>query len=100
MQQCPGSQAIELSVPSRPLRSFGGELVVLRPKLSMFGKFFGACLETLWRSERRAFYIGSLGAKIIVGKVFWVKLVEILVAFPSPTSFMLTSFGGYFLLMI
>jgi hypothetical protein len=38
--------------------AFGGrELVVLRTKPSMFGKFGVACLEVVWRLERGSFYL-------------------------------------------
>ena len=43
-----------------------GELVVLHIKLSMFDEVFGACLESVWKFERRTFYIGSLEAKLIL----------------------------------
>ena len=33
----------------------GGKLVVLHMQLFMFGEVFSACLESVWRFERRTF---------------------------------------------
>ena len=58
-------------------RSFGQELVVFHIKLSMFSKFFGARLESVWRFEQRSFYIDSLGAKLILAPLGMPKGVNL-----------------------
>jgi len=58
-------------------RSFGQELVVFHIKLSMLSKFFGACLESVWRFERRSFYIDLLGAKLILAPLGMLKGVNL-----------------------
>ena len=44
--------------------SFVWMLVDLHTRHSMFGKFFGAWVELLWKFAQRSFYIGSLRAKL------------------------------------
>ena len=48
------------------------ELVILDTKLSMFGKFW-ACMEPVWKFERRIFYSGSEGAKLILAPLGMLK---------------------------
>jgi hypothetical protein len=45
----------------------GLELASFYSRPSMFGNFFGPCLEVVWRFEQKnTLYIGSLRAKLIL----------------------------------
>ena len=54
--------------------TFGGELVVLFIKPSMFGKFFNACLKVMWRFEQWTFYIDSLRVKLVLAPIEFAKM--------------------------
>jgi len=58
-------------------RRFGGELVVLHRKLSVYGKFLVHAWKFVWRFVWSPFYISSLGVKFILapfGMPNWVWL--------------------------
>jgi hypothetical protein len=43
-------------------------------QLFIFGKFFGACLESEWRFERRALYLDSLGTKHVLTSLVHARI--------------------------